>query len=154
MEHDCSYQNEKPSSFITAIIECNLPAIGVSLTQHICPSRYGSVQDLGFRSRLSAQDHHVEVSCVRSLAGRLEYLCVISSYELSGSGLKTLELSFGSGPNTHKHSLSSRGRRGEREREIEIPPNILLSRTMQEASHTCATVAQHTCPANPHAYGK
>lgn len=53
-----------------------------------------------------------------------------------------------------KHSLSSHGRRGEREREIETLPNVLLSRKKQETSHTCASVAQHTCPANPHAYGK
>lgn len=80
MKHECSYQNEKHSSFITTVIECSLPVIGVSLTQCSCPSRYGSVQDLGFQSRLSAMDHHVEISGVRSLTGRLQYLRVISSY--------------------------------------------------------------------------
>lgn len=155
MEYECSHQNEKASSFITAVIECNLPAIGVSLTQCICPSRYGSVQDLGLRSTLSAQDHHVKVSCVRSLAGRLQYLCVISSYELLRSGL---ELSVGSSPSRPKHSLSSHGQRGERgEGEgwgFETLLNILLSRKKRETSHTCACAAQRKCPANPQMYSK
>lgn len=112
MEYECIYQNEKSSSFITAVIECNLPAESVSLTQCICPPRYGSFQDLGFRSTLSALDHHVEVSCVKFLAGRLEYLCVISSYELLGSGCESLVLSVDvsqADPNTASDPMGGEG---------------------------------------------
>lgn len=131
LQYNCSYQNEKPSSFVTAIIECNLFAMGVPLTQGICPSRYGLFQDLGLRSPLSALDHHVEVSCVRCLAGRLQYLCVISSYELLGSGLETLELNVGSNPNRPKHTLSSHGWGGEREGPKPLP-NFLTGRSKKK----------------------
>lgn len=149
MAYECSHQNEKSSPFITGLIECNLLAIGVSLTQRICPSRYGSVRDLGFQSTISALDHHVQVSCVRSLAGRLQCLCVISSYELLGSGCWMLEVAQ-EDPNTASPLLSGTGRRGG----SKLFPNILRSRKKPTA-HTCAScVAQRTCPANPHAYGK
>ena len=150
MERECRHRNEKPSSFITGLIECNLPAIGVSLTQLICPSRYGSVRDLGFRSALSALDRHVEVSCVRSLAGRLRCLYVISGYELLGSGLETPELQCWKQPKRTQTQPSPPFWWGG-EREIKTRPSILPK---QEEAQNDPRAAYCTCPANPHAYSK
>lgn len=154
MEYECIYQNEKSSSFITAVIECNLPAESVSLTQCICPPRCSSFQDLGFRSTLSALDHHVEVSCVKFLAGRLEYLCVISSYELLGSGCESLVLSVGRIPSRPKHRLWSHGWGG-----VKAFENPSLHPAKQEEAwsypHMCMfSLRTHTHCGNPHAYSK
>lgn len=114
--YECRHQNENSSSFIKGLIECNLPAIGVAFTHCICPSRYGSTSNLGFRLTLSVLHGYEEVSCVRSLAGRLQCLCVIACYELLGSGLGTLEQCVGSDPSRPKHSISSLGWEGEGKR--------------------------------------
>lgn len=61
--------------------------------------------------------------------------CVISGYELLGSGLETLELSVGRNPSGPKHSLSSHGWGGERGAS-KSPPNILLPHAHAHRTHT------------------
>lgn len=87
------------------------PCPSVSLTQCICPPRYSSGRDLGFQSTLSAVAHRANVSCARSSAGRIQYLCVISSYDLVGLGLKALKHGVGCNPSLHCLSSSFKLRR-------------------------------------------